>query len=158
MNTRLPLYTLLLILNLSLYAQEKALLTGTVRDSIGNPVELASVALQGTRDGTMTNLEGAFVLEVPASRSYTVVISCVGYRTKQFAVRLGPGESRKQDIELSRDVRALREVSVSARQERASTFQRIDVEDLNYMPTATGKNDRYADIAAFATNPDSPTE
>jgi hypothetical protein len=36
-------------------------------------------------------------------------------------------------------VRLLNEVSVSARQERASTFQRIDVEDLTYMPTTTGK-------------------
>jgi len=63
----------------------------------------------------------------------------VGYRTKQFGVRLGTGESRQQDITLLRDVRAIREVSVSARQERGSTFQRIDVEDLNYMPTTTGR-------------------
>jgi hypothetical protein len=122
-----------------LKGQDKALLTGSVRDSIGDPVELANVALLGTGEGTMTNLDGSYSLEIPAGRSYTVVISCVGYHTKEFAVRLGPGESRKQDITLWQDVRALKEVSVSARQERASTFQRIDVEDLNYMPTATGK-------------------
>jgi len=138
-HTRWRFIILLLSLGLCLYGQEKGLLTGTVRDSSGQVVDLASVALQGTRMGTMTNLDGSFALEVPAGRSYSVVISCVGYRSKQFAVRLAPGESRKQDITLSRDVRALGEVSVSARQERASTFQRIDVEDLNYMPTAIGK-------------------
>jgi hypothetical protein len=136
---RLPLVTLFLTLALALNGQDKAMLTGSVKDSIGDPVELANVALLGTGEGTMTNLDGSYKLEIPAGRSYTVVISCVGYRAKQFAVRLGPGESRNQDITLLRDVRALKEVSVSARQERASTFQRIDVEDLNYMPTATGK-------------------
>jgi hypothetical protein len=136
---RLPLITLFLTITLALNGQDKGILTGSVTDSIGDPVELANVALQGTGDGTMTNLEGRFELEIPAGRSYTVVISCVGYLSKQFAVRLGPGESRKQDITLQLDVRAIREVSVSARQERASTFQRIDVEDLNYMPTPTGK-------------------
>ncbi len=138
-DCRLPFISLLLILGLALNAQDKALLTGSVKDSIGEPVELANVALLGTGEGTMTLFDGSYELEIPTGRSYTVVISCVGYHSKQFAVRLGAGDSRKQDITLFRDVRALQEVSVSARQERASTFQRIDVEDLNYMPTTTGK-------------------
>ena len=139
MDYRLPLITLFFFLALALNGQDQATLKGSVRDSIGDAVELANVALLGTGDGTMTNLDGLFELEIPSGRSYTVVISCVGYLTKQFAVRLGPGESRNQDIILFRDVRSINEVSVTARQERASTFQRIDVEDLNYMPTVTGK-------------------
>lgn len=122
-----------------LSGQEFGLLTGSVLDSIGDPVEFANVALLGTQVGTVTNPDGSYKLEIPAGRSYTVVISCVGYLTKQFAVRLAPEGSRKQDISLQRDVRAIKEVSVSARQDRASTFHRIDVEDLNYMPTTTGK-------------------
>jgi hypothetical protein len=102
-------------------------------------VDLASVSLQGTETGTITSLDGSFVLEVPPGRSYTVIVSCMGYRTRQFAVRLGPGEVREQDISLERDVRSIREVTVNARQERGSTFRRIDVEDLNYMPTTTGR-------------------
>lgn len=119
--------------------QESGTLTGNVRDSIGDPVELANVALLGTQEGTMTSAGGAFRLEVPAGRSYTVVVSCVGYLTHQFAVRLQPGENQQRTITLKRDIRSIREVSVTARQERASTFQRIDVEELNYMPTTTGK-------------------
>jgi len=120
-------------------AQDMGILEGSIRDSIGDPVELATVSLQGTREGTVTGADGSYRLEVPAGRSYTVIISCMGYRTRQFGVRLLAGESRQQDITLLRDVRAIREVSVSGRQERASTFQRIDLEDLNYMPTTTGK-------------------
>ncbi len=136
---RLLLFSLILIVTTVVNGQDKGVLKGSVRDSLGDPVEFASVSLQGLQVGTMTEPDGSYTLEVPSGRSYTVIISCVGYRTKQFAVRLSAGESRQQDIALLRDIRALREVSVSARQERGSTFQRIDVEDLNYMPTTTGR-------------------
>jgi hypothetical protein len=122
-----------------LNAQDFGVLKGSVKDSVGDPVELAHVALLGTGGGTMTRSNGDFSLNVPAGRSYTVVVSCVGYRTEQFAVRLQPGETREWKITLQPDIRSLKEVSVSARQERASTFQRIDVEALNYMPTTTGR-------------------
>ena len=136
---RLLLFSLILIVATVVNGQDTGTLEGSIRDSIGDPVEFANVALHGTQQGTMTRQDGSYTLQVPSGRSYTVIISCVGYRTKQFAVRLGAGESRQQDITLETDIRALREVSVSARQERGSTFQRIDVEDLNYMPTTTGK-------------------
>ena len=136
---RLLLFSLILIIATVVNGQDTGTIEGSIRDSIGDPVEFANVALQGTQQGTMTKQDGSYTMEVPSGRSYTVIISCVGYRTKQFAVRLGAGESRQQDITLQTDIRALREVSVSARQERGSTFQRIDVEDLNYMPTTTGK-------------------
>ena len=122
-----------------LSGQDRGTLKGSVRDSVGDPVDLANVALLGTGEGTMTDVNGTFEMEIPAGRSYTVVVSCVGYRTEQFAVRLQSGETRELNVSLNRDVRALQEVSVSARQERASTFQRIDVADLTYMPTTTGK-------------------
>jgi hypothetical protein len=138
-GNRLLLFSLILILTTALNGQDSGLLKGRVRDSIGDPLDLANVSLQDTQVGTITNLDGTYELHVPAGRSYTVIISCVGYRTKQFAVRLDAGETRNQDISLMRDIRAIREVSISARQERGSTFQRIDVEDLNYMPTTTGK-------------------
>ena len=122
-----------------LSAQERGTVKGVVRDSLGIPIELANVAIMGTGEGTMTDKAGKFQLEVPAGHSFTMVISCVGFRTKQFAIRVQAGETRERNVSLSTDVRALNEVSVSARQERASTFQRIDVEDLTYMPTTTGK-------------------
>jgi len=131
---------MLLILTSSLLtAQDYGVLTGVIRDSLDQPVELANVAILGTQEGTMTDTDGSFELRVPAGRSYTVVISCVGYRTEQIAVRMQPEETRERNITLQLDVRSLKEVSVSARQERASTFQRIDIEELNYMPTTTGR-------------------
>jgi hypothetical protein len=138
-NNRLLLISLILAVAAMMQAQDTGFLEGSIRDSIGDGVDLATVSLQGTGEGTVTSADGSYRLEVPAGRSYTVIISCMGYRSTQFGVRLSAGEIRRQDITLQRDVRAIREVSVSARQVRGSTFQRIDVEELNYMPTTTGK-------------------
>jgi len=131
--------TLLLCSSSLLCGQERGILKGTITDSLNNPVELANVAIMGTGDGTMSDESGRYEFDIPAGRSYTVVISCVGYISKQFAVRVQSGESRELTVSLDQDVQTINEVSVSARQERASTFQRIDVEDLTYMPSATGK-------------------
>ena len=60
-----------------LTGQETGTLNGSVRDSVGDPVDLANIALLGTGEGTMTNKNGVFSLEIPAGRSYTVVVSCV---------------------------------------------------------------------------------
>ena len=98
-----------------LNGQDYGMLTGIVRDSVGDPVELANVTLLGTQEGTITSDDGTFDLEVPAGRSYTVVVSCIGFRTFQFAIRLQAGESQERIISLRRDVRSIKEVSVSAR-------------------------------------------
>jgi hypothetical protein len=138
-NIRLLLFSMILALAPVMRAQDSGILEGSISDSTGNPIDLVTVSLQGTGEGTVTGTDGSYRLEVPAGRSYTVIISCMGYRNKQFAVRLSAGERRLQNITLQLDVRSIREVSVSARQIRGSTFQRIDVEELNYMPSATGK-------------------
>ena len=77
MNTRLLLFSLILVVSAMVHGQQKGIIQGTIRDSIGDPVEFANVALQGTQQGTMTEPDGSYELEVPAGRSYTVIISCV---------------------------------------------------------------------------------
>ena len=133
------LLALFVLISPVIMAQELSYLSGIVTDSTGIPVELANVAILGTGEGTMTDAKGYYLLEIPSGKSFTVVVSFIGYRSQQFAIKLDEGENRKKDILLGIDVRNLKEVSVRARQERASTFQRIDVKDLTYMPTTTGK-------------------
>lgn len=120
-------------------AQQKAVFFGSVTDSTGLPVDLANVALVDSREGTMTGADGSFELSLPAGREVEIVISCVGFVSTSRKVSLAAGERFRADIMLQRDIRSLGEISVSARQDRASTFQRIDVADLEYMPSTTGK-------------------
>ncbi|MBG8553114.1 erythromycin esterase family protein [Hymenobacter guriensis] len=70
-------------------------LPGLVLDAkTGAPVSFVSVGLRGTTLGTVSNLEGAFSLFVPASHARdTVQISSIGYASARLQLaRLQPGQ------------------------------------------------------------------
>lgn len=123
----------------SVSGQGEAVVFGTVTDSAGNAVDLANIALAGSREGTMTRADGTFSLVIPSDRHAEIVISCVGYVTRKEEFMLKKGQRKNINIVLQQDVTSIGEISVSARQDRASTFQRIDVADLTHMPSTTGK-------------------
>ena len=63
---------------------------GQVLDSLQSPVAGATVLVRGTKNGTKTDGQGAFVLRnVPANA--TLEISTIGYQTREF--RLSPGQT-----------------------------------------------------------------
>lgn len=59
-------------------------ISGTVRDSYGDPVIGAGVIQEGTNNGTVTDLDGNFVLTVSEGTNLTV--SAMGYKTIDFVV------------------------------------------------------------------------
>ena len=59
---------------------------GTVVDEAGEPVIGASVLVQGTNTGTITDIEGAFVLQNVPSNATTLMVSFVGMRTQEVAI------------------------------------------------------------------------
>jgi len=70
---------------LELSAQNRSI-SGKVQDTGGQPVPGAAVMLQSnSRVGTVTDLDGAFTLSVPANA--TLVVECLGYKT--VALELG---------------------------------------------------------------------
>lgn len=138
MKNRVILIIFSCLLTGTMFAQERAVVFGTVADSVGQPIELANISVMGSGEGTMTNERGTYEFTVPSGRNLTVVISCVGYESQQTYIALEPGERKKMDIRLKQDVTSLEEISVSARQDKATTFQRINVDALTYMPSTTG--------------------
>lgn len=66
-------------------AQNKILVKGRVTDEKNQPVVSASVVLKGTNIGTTTNNNGEFEINAPSNG--TLVISSVGYPTKEIAIR-----------------------------------------------------------------------
>ena len=77
--------SLILALGLSLAAwAQNATLRGVVQDSAGQPVVGAFVVQQGTSNGTVTGVDGDFVLQAP--RGSVVEISCIGYVSQTFGV------------------------------------------------------------------------
>lgn len=74
---RIFLAGVLILLSFAVYAQENTV-TGKVYDVSGEPIIGASVVIQGTTQGTITDMDGAFQLK--AQPSQTLVVSFLGYK------------------------------------------------------------------------------
>lgn len=72
-----------LSLPLGLMAQKQA--SGVVVDNEGEPLIGVSVVVKGTTNGTITDLDGAFHLNVPADKKTTLVFSYVGYVAQEIS-------------------------------------------------------------------------
>lgn len=88
--------------------QQAKSITGTVTDAKGEPIIGASVLVKGTSNGTITNLDGKFTLNV--TQGNTLVISYVGYNAKEIVV----GSASNYTIVLEEDAQTLDEVVVTA--------------------------------------------
>jgi TonB-linked SusC/RagA family outer membrane protein len=80
-------------------------ITGTVSDSQG-PVIGASIVEKGTSNGTVTDLDGNFTLNVKPGA--TLVVSYIGYTTQEIAV----GNQSNFNVTLQEDNTSLEEVVV----------------------------------------------
>ena len=78
---------------------------GVIEDSLG-PVIGATVLEQGTSNGTITDIDGAYTLKV-SSADATVEISCIGYTTQSFKASAVPAK-----VMLSEDSVLLEDVVV----------------------------------------------
>ncbi len=99
------LFTLFAVLYL-LFAQsagaQNVKVSGTVSDAVG-PVVGAAVVVQGTTNGTVTNLDGTYTLSAPANA--VLEVSCIGYATvtEALAGRTTVNFTLKEDSELLED-------------------------------------------------------
>lgn len=90
----------------------QVLVKGTVKDNLGEGVPGASVQVKGTSQGTITDLDGKFSLNVP-NKNTTLVISFIGYVTVE--VKADP--QKPMMISLKEDTKTLDEVVVVGYQE-----------------------------------------
>ena len=112
------------------------MLTGTVVDTDGNPVELATVACTAQAKVTMTNLKGKFSLELKSADSVTVKFSMVGYKTRQRTLRNPKGKQTLRVVMYPME--SLKEVVVTEKKRQTSQTERLDIENARLTPSATG--------------------
>ena len=94
----------------SAHAQTAArLLKGRVVDTSNDPIIGASVMVKNAKEGTVTNMEGKFSLNV--SPSATLVVSYIGFVTQEVKADTQKGE---MTITLKEDTKRLGEVVVTA--------------------------------------------
>lgn len=86
--------------------QERSI-NGKVVDASGEPIIGANVVVKGTTNGTITDIDGNFTLNVPAE--CTLQISYIGYNTQEVKVT---SSTNNVNIKMVEDTKTLEEVVV----------------------------------------------
>ncbi len=108
-------FTLVVLLVAGTYLQAQTNLTGTVKDDSGEPLIGASILVEGTSSGTVTDFDGNFDLQTSATPPFNIIVSYTGYSSKTIAVN---GSSNNLNIELVEGGINIEEVVVSASRRR----------------------------------------
>ncbi len=90
-------------------------ISGKVTDSEGSPLPFLTVFVEGTTNGTTTNSNGDYFLNLPNGK-YTLVYRFVGFKTLKKVVDLGTG-NLILNIQMEEEVMQLKEISISANAE-----------------------------------------
>jgi hypothetical protein len=113
-----------LLLTATTFAQD-ATIRGVVRDDFsGDPVIYASVYISGTTNGTSTNLDGFYNLQVEPG-TYRVVCMYLGYDSTVAEVTVSAGQIFNQSLVMKESAVNLTTVDVSARKSEATTEVKI---------------------------------
>ena len=117
-------------------SDKKRKVSGTVKDINGQPVIGANITEKGTANGTITDLDGNYTLEV--SDDGTLVVSYIGYKTQEIpASQIKRGQ---QSITLREDTEIMDEVVVvgygtQRKGEVASAIASVKSEDFIKIPS-----------------------
>ena len=129
--SRLTLAVLSVLVTFSVRAQERASISGYVRDATsGETLLLANVRLEGTTQGAATNNAGYYALAGITPGEHVLIASYVGYRPERIEIALDAGEQRRLDVELVPEGLAIDGVTVTAEQELEYEARRVGVQQL----------------------------
>ncbi|WP_278286558.1 TonB-dependent receptor [Zhouia spongiae] len=115
MSKKLTLAVLGLLFSASIIAQNK--ITGKVTDISQNPIPYANVYLKGTNIGTVSKQDGSFELNDISSGSYRLIVSSVGFITKEDSIKLTDVDIHIPVI-LNENTESLGEIIVTANRSR----------------------------------------
>ncbi|NHE58182.1 TonB-dependent receptor [Cyclobacterium sp. GBPx2] len=114
---------ILLLLSLFIFLTNHTLLaqtgtlTGVVTDYSGKPVEYATVVLEGTTQGDITDAAGSFTIENLKPHSYTLVFSSLGYEKQKMVVSVSAGRTTSLEVVLKESLFGLQTVEITGRRE-----------------------------------------
>ena len=154
---RLLLCLFLILCSVTTAFAQNRTLKGVVTDTSGEPLIGANVFIVGKDQGTITDANGNYSLQIPVNA--IVRFSYVGYKTKQYNVTKN---QKELNVELEEDAEMLDETVVVAMDMRrdekslATAYQKVDMDgmsetkDANFLNSLTG---RVAGLQVISNGP-----
>src|SRR5688572_13849068 len=106
-------------------------ITGTVRDTKGEPLSFASISVKGSNEGAVANSKGSYQLRLTAG-TYTLVCQHVGYKSESQTITIKDDETITVNFQLSIQQLSMQEVIVKRGADPANEIIRQTIKKRNY--------------------------
>ncbi|NDV54412.1 TonB-dependent receptor [Parabacteroides sp. 52] len=137
MKCRAIVALLLILISVNVWGQGRIKISGYVRDADGNPLDLVTVIVKGTMNGTLTNEKGHYSVSLTPGDSVVLGYSCLGYHKAERVIMQPAG-----DIHINVQMKSLSfdlgEAVVTANRRQITTMETIDVDRLRLLPDPAG--------------------
>lgn len=140
MSVMKKLLLLLIIISTNLLAQENGRIRGFVRDSLnGEALAYSNIVIKEINRGTTTNERGYYYFNAVRVNVYHLMVSYLGYKSKEIQVYIAPNKTTQVDIELTPTDVQLSEIEKTAQavelsKETNISVERIDAKKLERLP------------------------
>ena len=131
------LFLLLILLSLKLSAQGQIQITGTVYDDEGETLPGVTIMIKGVTQGTTTNFDGKFSLNVPDANTI-LVFSYIGFETLEMKV----DRSKPMEVKMNEEATSLNEVMVIGyqsvrRADLTGSVSKANIDDMLKAPVSS---------------------
>lgn len=107
----------------SMFAQNEAVIKGTVKDATTDETIIGANVLIGTGKGTVTDIDGNYTLKLDSAGTYTLSVTYVGYEAQKLRVKVGANKTvfanfllqtqTLNEVEVVADVAKMRETPIA---------------------------------------------
>ncbi len=146
MEKRITLFFALLLAVLGIQAQNS--IQGAVYDAEnGEAIPYATITLDSTTRGVVTDLNGFFILNQIPDGNYTLRVRFIGYEDYTVRLALKGKQTKRMNIQLKESAQTLEEVEITStrREERRLNTQvsveKISASQIQQMPSIGGQSD-----------------
>ena len=127
---------LLLFVTLSLTAAAQIKVSGVVYDEKNQPLPKVTVSLVGLAGTSITDEQGKYTIQSRLS-NFSLRYKLVGYKVETIKFSESKGSEVVKDVVLKPDVKELKTVKVTSKQNQLNNAQSINVVDIASLPTVS---------------------
>lgn len=132
-----------LFFSATVFAQQKAEISGIISDKTGKPLSGVNVSVFGEPGGVASDNQGKYVILVTPEKDIELVFSFVGYSNTRIPLNLAADSKTSINQEMQVSTTPLPVVEIKDDQFKKSTFTRIDPKTIRQIPNVTGSFETF---------------